>query len=128
MNANEREYVEELAHECIGAAFEVSNELGVGYIEKVYENALAHELRLRGYNSKQQEELIVRYKDVVVGEYKPDLLVEEKLIVELKCASSFAPEHLAQCLNYLKGTGLSLCLLFNFQKPKVEFKRIVLDL
>ena len=128
MNANEREFVEELAHQCIGAAFEVSNELGVGFMEKVYENSLAHELRLRGLYVKQQEAMVVRYKGVVVGDYIPDLLIEDKLLVELKCVSSFAQEHLAQCLNYLKGTGLSLCLLFNFQKSKVEFKRIVLDL
>ena len=127
MNANEREYIESLAHKCIGAAFEVSNDLGAGFLEKVYENALAHELRLCGLGVKQQEPMHVRYKGVVVGDYIPDLLIEDLLLVELKCVSTFAQEHLAQCLNYLKGTGLSLCLLFNFQKPKVEFKRIVLE-
>ena len=127
MNANKREYVEELARQCIGAAFDVSNELGTGFLEKVYENALAHELRLRGLQVKQQQALHVRYKDVVVGDYVPDLLVEDLLLIELKCVEAFAKEYLAQCLNYLKGTGLSLCLLFNFQKPKVEFKRIVLN-
>ncbi len=127
MNANAREYIEELARQCIGAAFDVSNELGAGYLEKVYENALVHELRLRGLSVTQQLPFQIRYKDVVVGDYVPDMLVEELLLVELKCVDAFAQEHLAQCLNYLKGTGLSLCLLFNFQKPKVEFKRIVLD-
>ncbi len=125
MNANGREYIEELAHACIGAASDVSNELGSGFLEKVYENALAHELRLRGYSVRQQEPIKVRYKDLIVGDYVPDLIIEDCLLVELKCVNAFAPEHMAQCLNYLKGTGLTLCLLFNFQKPKVEFKRIV---
>ena len=125
MNANGREYVEELAHACIGAAFEVSNELGSGFLERVYENALAHELRLQGYTVKQQETVTVRYKDLVAGDYVFDLIVEDRLLIELKCVKALASEHLAQCLNYLKGTGLALCLLFNFQKPKVEFKRIV---
>lgn len=127
MNAHGREYVEHLAHECIGAAFEVSNELGSGFLEKVYENALAHELRLRGLEVKQQEPVKVTYKNAVVGDYIPDMIVENSLLIELKCVNAFASEHLAQCLNYLKGTGLTLCLLFNFQKPKVEIKRIVLE-
>jgi len=128
MNANEREYIEELAHQCIGAAFDVSNALGSGFLEKVYENALAHELRLRELSVRQQEPIKVRYKGVVVGDYVPDLLIDDLLLIELKCVNDFSPEHMAQCLNYLKGTGLSLCLLFNFQKPKVEFKRIVHNL
>jgi len=127
MNANERESIEQLAHQCIGAAFEVSNHLGVGFLEKVYEYALACELRLRGLRVEVQQKLTIRYKGFVVGDYFADLLVGEKLLLELKCVESLADEHVAQCLNYLKGTGLSLCLLFNFQKPRVEFRRIVLD-
>lgn len=125
MNANGREYVEKLAHECIGAALEVSNQLGAGFLEKVYENALVHELRLRGFDVTQQKKPVVRYKGVVVGDYAADLLIEDQLLVELKCVESFANEYLAQCINYLKGTCLSLCPRFNFQNPKVEFRRVV---
>ncbi len=125
MDANEREFLERCAHAAIGAAFEVSNVLGVGFLEKVYENALAVELRERGFYVEQQVALDVQYKNVTVGHYVPDLLIEKCLIVELKCADHLCNEHLAQCLNYLKATSLPLALLFNFKPTKVEFKRIV---
>ena len=127
MHANQREYVEGLAHAVIGAAFEVSNELGAGFLEKVYENALVHELHLRGVDCEQQKRLQVHYKEAAVGDYVADLLVGGCLIVELKCVKALADEHLAQCLNYLKATGLTLSLLFNFQQPRIEFKRIVFN-
>ena len=100
--------------------------LGAGFLEKVYENALLHELQLRGLKVDPQKPIGVTYKGKGVGDYVPDLLVDDHLVVELKCVDSLLPEHLAQCLNYLKATGLHLALLFNFQRPKVEVKRVVL--
>ena len=128
MNADERKYLDELAQKVIGAAFEVSNVLGCGFTEKVYENALLAELGFLGIHAEQQKQVEVDYKGVLVGSYIPDLLVDNRIVIKLKCCSTFAPEHTAQCLNYLRATGLHLALLFNFQKPKVEFKRLVLDL
>ena len=115
-----------LTEAVLGSAFEVANILGVGFLEKVYERALIRELALRGLNAKAQVAFPVRYKGQYVGDYVADLVVEEKVIVELKCVEHFANEHLAQCINYLKASGLEVALLINFQKSKLEFKRIVL--
>ena len=109
----------------IGAAFEVSNVLGAGFLEKVYERALIRELSLRGLNVQSQVCYPVDYKGQRVGDYAADLVVENRLLVELKCADRFSNEHVAQCINYLKISGLRLALLINFQKPKVEWKRII---
>jgi len=125
MNADERGYNDPLTERVLGAVFEVSNALGAGFLEKVYERALLREFALRGIRAEAQAAIAVMYKGHCVGEYFPDLLVEESLIVELKCVERFVPEHLAQCLNYLKATGRTVCLLVNFQKPKVEWMRIV---
>jgi GxxExxY protein len=123
-NANEIK-LNELSEKIIGAAFEVSNILGVGFLEKVYENALNVELKLRGLQAQQQAPLKVYYKDELVGDYFADILVEDEIIVELKTVKEFDDIHIAQCLNYLKITGLKLCLLINFSKPRVDIKRIV---
>ena len=113
--------------ECVlGAVFEVSNTLGAGFLEKVYERALLIELGLRGILATAQASLRVTYKGHTVGEYFADILVEDVLVVELKCVERLGNEHTAQCLNYLRGSGQTLCLLVNFQKPKVEWRRIVL--
>jgi GxxExxY protein len=125
MNADERGYNDPLTERVLGAIFEVSNTLGAGFLEKVYERALLRELALRGIRAAAQASIAVMYKGFCVGEYFPDLLVEESLIVELKCVDRVGNEHIAQCLNYLKATGRTVCLLVNFQKPKVEWKRIV---
>jgi GxxExxY protein len=114
-----------LTQQVIGAVFEVSNTLGAGFLEKVYERALLRELAVRGIRATAQNSFIVTYKGHHVGEYIVDILVEDMLLVELKCVERFANEHTAQCLNYLRACGLSVCLLINFQKPKVEWKRIV---
>ena len=128
MNADERDQIEELAHRVIGAAFEVSNVLGAGFLEKVYRRALLHELRLRGLKAAEEVKLAVFYKGINVGDYAADIFVERRLILELKCADAFSPTHLAQTLNYLRATDLHLALLLNFQKPKVEIKRVVHNL
>ena len=117
----------ELTEAVIGSAFEVANVLGAGFLEKVYERALIRELALRGVKVKAQVSFPVSYKGQYMGEYVADLVVEEQLIVELKCVDHLANEHLAQCINYLKASGLHVALLVNFQKPKVEWKRVLLD-
>jgi GxxExxY protein len=113
--------------ECVlGAVFEVSNTLGAGFLEKVYERALLRELDLRGIRTVTQASFGVSYKGQSVGEYFADILVEDVLVVELKCVERLGNEHTAQCLNYLRASGRTVCLLVNFQRPKVEWKRIVL--
>jgi GxxExxY protein len=125
MNTDEHGYLDSLTERVLGAVFEVSNTLGAGFLEKVYERALLRELALRGIRATAQASLAVTYKGHHVGEYFADLLVENVLAVELKCVDRLASEHTAQCLNYLRASGLGLCLLVNFQKSKVEWKRII---
>ena len=122
----ERNYLNDLAGTIIGSSYEVSNQLGVGFLEKVYERSLACELTLRGIKAETQKKVRVFYKERPVGDYYADILVQDKVIVEIKCVEAFAPEHMAQCLNYLKATGLSLALLVNFKHPKVDVQRVVL--
>jgi len=117
--------MKQLTEKVIQCAFTVSNTLGCGFLEKVYENALAHELNKAGLKVQQQYGITVYYDGVAVGEYTADLLVEGVLLVELKAVKDLDDIHLAQCLNYLKATNLRLCLLMNFAKPKLEFRRIV---
>ena len=114
-----------LTERVLGAAFEVSNTLGAGFLEKVYERALLRELALRGIRARAQCSCSVTYKGNSVGEYFADLIVEDVLVIEVKCVQRLANEHMAQCLNYLRAAGLSLCLLINFQRPSLEWKRIV---
>jgi GxxExxY protein len=123
-----RDRVNLLSNRIIGCALTVLHALGTGFLEKVYENALLHELRKAGLAVSQQHRMVVRYDGIVVGDYTVDLLVEDIVLVELKVAKAIDEIHRAQCLNYLKATGLHLCLLLNFGKPRLEIKRIVLDL
>jgi GxxExxY protein len=125
MNADERGFLDSLTERVINSVFEVSNTLGAGFLEKVYERALMRELCLRGIQAVSQVSLPVIYKGECVGEYFPDILVEDVLLVELKCVDSLSSYHTAQCLNYLRASGKTLCLLVNFQKPTVEWKRVV---
>ena len=116
---------EELTETIIGCAYTVANTLGSGFLEKVYENALTHELRKKGLQVEQQRAIPVYYDKVVVGEYLADLLVEGSVLVELKAIKNIEDIHKAQCIHYLKATGLMICLLINFGTPKVQIKRIV---
>jgi GxxExxY protein len=125
MNTDEHGYLESLTERVLGAIFEVSNVLGAGFLEKVYQRALLQELALRGIRATAQAPLAVTYKSQPVGDYFADILVEGVLVVELKCVERLANEHMAQCINYLRASGLGLCLLVNFQRPKVEWKRII---
>ena len=113
-----------ITEKVIGGAYRVSNVLGPGFMEIVYDNALAYELRKVGLSVKQQFPIPVFYDGVNVGEYVADLLVEETVLVELKAAKSLEAIHEAQCLNYLKATGLRLCLLLNFGEPRVRIRRL----
>lgn len=115
-----------ITEKIIGCAFKVSNALGPGFLEKVYENALAHELRKAGLKVKQQYPIQVWYDGVLVGDFDADLLVEDCVLVELKAAKSFDDSHMAQAINYLSATGFHLCLLLNFGKPKLDIKRVIL--
>ena len=125
MNADERGFFDSLTQRVIGAVLEVSNALGAGFLEKLYERALLTELGLRGIRATAQTSFAVTDKGRYAGEYFADILVEDVLVVELKCVAHLGNEHTAQCLNYLRASGWTLCLLANFQKPKVEWKRIV---
>ena len=117
-----------LSERIIGCAFTVANRLGSGFLEKVYENALAHELRKAELTVAQQQGVSVTYDDVIVGEYAADLLVEAAVLVELKAVRTLDDIHQAQCMNYLRATGMHLCLLLNFGKPRLEIRRIVHNL
>ena len=127
MHTDSHGWESDVTEAVIGSAFEVANVLGAGSLEKVYERALNRELGLRWVNAKARVSFPVCYKGHCVGEYLADLVVEEKVIVELKCVDRLANEHLAQCINYLKASGLPVALLINIQKPKVEWKRVLLD-
>jgi GxxExxY protein len=120
------DHLKPLTEKIIGCAFKVSNTLGPGFLEKVYENALAHELRKAGLDFHQQYPISVLYDGTVVGKFFADLLVNEQVVIELKAAKNLDDAHLAQCLNYLKATGLPLCLLINFGTPRVQIKRVAL--
>ncbi len=115
----------ELTHEIIGAAFEVWKTLGYGFLEKVYENSLVVELKLRGLQVEQQRAMDVQYKGVMVGQYVADLIVEGRVLVEIKAEKEYNPKHEAQLLNYLKATGIKVGLLLNFGEKRCQFERLV---
>ncbi len=115
---------EELSDKALGACFEVANELGAGFLESVYEKALMVALRQKGLHVEAQVPLTVKFRGVIVGEFFADILVEHKLIIELKSVSALRPEHQAQVINYLKATGIEVGLLVNFGNPKLEYRRL----
>jgi GxxExxY protein len=116
----------ELSYEVMAAVFEVHNTLGPGFLEKVYENALMVEFGLRGIPAEAQKPLVVRFKGVGVGDFNADIVINGKMILELKAVEAFSKAYEAQVLNYLKGTGFKLGVLINFGKERVESKRFVL--
>jgi GxxExxY protein len=124
MDADERR-LNEITERIIGCCYTVANELGAGFLEKVYENALRLELIGCGMAVLPQHPIPVHYRGEVVGDYYADLLVEGLVLVELKAVKEFDEVHKAQCINYLKATGLRICLLINFGKNKIDIKRIV---
>ncbi len=115
----------DLTEKIIGACFEVSNELGAGFLESVYEKALIIALGDKEIDATAQAPLNVLFRDKVVGDFYADILVDDKVIIELKAVKLLNPEHEAQTINYLKATGIKVGLLINFGKPKLEWKRLV---
>ncbi len=119
-------YEKELIDKILGCAFEVYNTLGSGFLEKVYENALNIELNKNNLKSEVQKKLVVLYKSQQVGEYYTDIIVEDKIILELKCCSEISKSHIAQLMNYLTSTGIKIGYILNFgTSGKMQFKRIV---
>ncbi len=116
----------EITYKINGAVFEVNKILGPGFLEKVYENALLLELQERTLKVESQAPIKVLYRGAIVGEYFADLLVEQRVIIELKAVERIQKVHEAQLLNYLKATGLQLGLLVNFRYPKAEIKRFII--
>ena len=108
----------------IGCVFRVANGLGAGFLEKVYENALLHERRKTGLKAEQQVSVSVHYDGQNVGDYIGDIVVGGKLLLELKACRALEDVHLAQCLNYLKATGIPTCLLINFGTTKPQIRRV----
>jgi GxxExxY protein len=121
-----RELIEkDLTDKIIGACIEVSNELGAGFLESVYEKALVIALLAKGLKVQAQAALEVRFRGHVVGEFYADILVENRVVIEVKAAKALTAEHEAQLINYLRATGIRVGLLVNFGKPRVEWKRLV---
>ena len=116
---------QDLTEQIIKAFYKVYNDLGYGFLEKVYENALVLELRAIGLQVKQQQPVKVFYQKILVGDYFADLIIDELVILELKAADAIAEAHEAQLLNYLKATNIEVGLLLNFG-PKPAFKRKIL--
>ena len=118
--------LEEITYKINGAVFEVNRQLGSGFLEKVYENALLIELRERGLKAESQVPIHVTYKGNLVGDYLADIVVQDQVILEIKAIESLAKIHEAQILNYLKATGYKIGLLINFTHPKAVIKRYIL--
>ena len=116
---------EDQTREIIGCAMEVLNVLGHGFLEKVYENALCVEMRLRGISYRQQPRYDVLYKSKRVGEYVPDLIVLDSIVVDTKTIDAITDHEIGQVLNYLKITGLRVALILNFKHSKLQWKRVV---
>jgi len=128
MNANGCELILKTeAHQIVGCAMEVLNVLGHGLLEKPYENALVVELELQDIPVIQQPGFDVTYKSVKVGEYIPDLICFDQIVVDTKTIEKITDHEIGQMLNYLKITGLQLGLIINFKHAKLGWKRVVLE-
>lgn len=117
--------LDEITEKAIGCSYEVANTLGSGFVEKVYENSLFHQLMKSGLNVKQQHQMNVFYDNILVGEFFADLLIEDKVLLELKAVRQLDDVHAAQVMNYLQASGLPICSLINFGRPKIEIRRFV---
>ena len=126
MDENKNIIHKDLSYKIIELALEVHNELGCGFLEKVYENALMILFEREGIPAKQQAPADVYFQSKVVGQYFADILVDDKMILELKVVEVISNIHKAQVLNYLRATGMKLGLILNFAKPRFEYKRLVL--
>jgi len=115
----------DLSYKVVGLAMEVHNKLGYGFLEKVYVRAMMVLLRREGIQATQQAPITVHFEGEVIGDYYADILVEDKIILELKVVKKIANIHRAQALNYLKATGLRLAILLNFGKERLQYERSV---
>ena len=114
---------EDLTRQIIGAYYDVYNTLGYGFLEQVYHNAMVMELRNRGLSCESQKHIDVFYMNEVVGYFIPDIIGEDKIIIELKALSELTGEEASQVLNYLKATGMEVGILLNFGGPTASFRR-----
>ncbi|MBX9635909.1 MAG: GxxExxY protein [Magnetospirillum sp.] len=126
MKANLDPRLDDITSIIIGAAFTVSNELGHGFLETVYKNALMEELGAQRLSVSKEKSYPVIYRQKQIGQYIADIVVENCVIVELKAADDLAQAHRAQLLNYLKASQLPVGLLFNFGRPKIQVRRVIL--
>lgn len=126
MNADDLEEINFVTEQIIGCAFKVSNASGIGFLEKIYENALVIELERSGLVIEQQKLLDVFYDGILVGQYNADLIVNGEILLELKAVRAIDEAHQAQLLNYLKATGLRIGLVLNFGSPRLGIKRMIL--
>ena len=118
--------LKEEVHGIVGCAMEVLNELGHGLLEKPYENSLVVEFGLRNIPFRQQPRYDVRYKNVLVGEYVPDLICFDQIVVDAKTVDRIGRHEIGQMLNYLRITGLPVGVILNFKRATLEWKRVVL--
>ena len=123
---NTKLLLKEETHQVLGCAFDVVNEIGHGFHEKVYENALVVEFKLRGIPCEQQKRFPIIYKDIQVAEFVPDLIVFGSVIVDTKVIDSITDHERGQMTNYLRITKLRVGLILNFKNPRLEWDRIVL--
>ena len=121
----EQTTLNQISEKVIGCAYKVSSTLGCGFLEKVYENALAHELTKCGLKHNQQERVLARYASIIVGDFLVDLIVEGSVVLEIKALREIGPAHESQLVNYPKATRLRLGLLLSFGKPSVQIVRRV---
>lgn len=126
MTTNEKEIVyKELSYKIIGLAMEVHSKLGYGFLEKVYENAMMLLFKREVINARKEAPIKVYFEGEVVGEYFVDILVEDKIILEIKALDKIIDAHIAQTLNYLKATGSQLAIILNFGKKKLKYEGIL---
>jgi GxxExxY protein len=116
----------ELAYEIVNAAYEVHNVLGPGFLESIYEEGMAIELSARGHRVERQARIAVIYKDRKIGEHVLDLVIDNRIILEIKAVTDIAPIHKQQALSYLKSTGYQLAIVINFGATRVQTTRVVL--
>lgn len=115
-----------LTRNVLAAAFEVSNQLGAGFLERVYQNALLVDLKIRGISTQNEVPLNVSYKGHEVGRYVADMIVDGCLIIEVKAIENLSRSHVGQTLNYLRATGNKLALLINFGRNRLQYQRVIL--
>jgi GxxExxY protein len=115
----------QITEAIIGAAFEVHNKLGYGFLHRVYQRALQVELIQRNYRAELEKRLSVSYKEVIVGDYDADLIIEDCVLIEIKVAPQYDKRDEAQLLNLLKAAGIKLDMLINFGRSKVEYRRLI---